>query len=100
MYTWLSEEELQSFSKVKDDEINEALQEVRGVMPQWFISEIKRTYRKKWYKKETISIYYTVYKRINDSSEVRYQSSAFDKPTILNLLYGLYMGYYAVKVCV
>lgn len=93
MYTWLSEQEFKEYSKVSDTEINEILQEVRLIMPEWYISERFYSERVSVFKKPLKKVTYSVYERIGKDEEVRYQSSAFDKPTILNLLYGLYMGY-------
>ena len=97
-YTWLNEQEFKDASKIRsDDDINEALQEVRSLMPEWYVTE------RIWHKRKfsfwkgfynTAGINYTVYRRTQpDDFEVRVQMSAVNKPTILNLLYGLYMGY-------
>lgn len=94
MYTWWSERDFKDASKVTTDkDIDEALQEVRSVMPEWYVTErIERT--KSFWRKEIINIRYSVYQRTQPfNEEVRYQLSAVDKQTVLNLLYGLYMGY-------
>jgi len=91
MYTWLSEIEFMLYSGVTDTDVNEALQEVRTVMPEWYIKE-NIAYKKRFLKRPIETTNYTVYQRIRNE-EVRYQSSAYDKRTVLNLLYGLYMGY-------
>lgn len=94
MYTWLSDQEFERYSTVTDTGINEALQEVRSVMPEWYIQEISYTDRSNWFKKPKTKYRYNVFHRSrpNDSS-VRYQISATIRYEVLNLLYGLYIGY-------
>lgn len=96
-YTWLSEQEFESYSKVIDKDINEALHEVRSVMPEWYISQRTET-TSSWLGKVHSTNHYTVYMRTGNgagepNNEVRVQMSAHSKETVLNLLYGLYMGY-------
>lgn len=94
MYTWLSDQEFDSYSTVTDTGINEALQEVRSVMPEWYIHERVYHTPKTWWQKAKTDYAYTVYHRSKpDYSEVRHQLSATTRDEILNLLYGLYMGY-------
>ena len=95
-YTWLSEYELERYSTVEfDSEINSALKEVRRVMPQWYIHE-RVELKKSFWGKITRTLRYTVYHRSKpDYEEVRHQISCHDKSTVLNLLYGLYMGYHS-----
>jgi len=94
MYTWLSDQEFDSYSTVTDTGINEALQEVRSVMPDWYIQENSYNVRPNWFKKPKTKYTYNVFCRTNsDSNEARYQMSATTRYEVLNLLYGLYMGY-------
>lgn len=96
-YTWLNESEFKRYSSVSDKEVNEALQEVREVMPEWYIDERKHEI-KRWFKKPITKTIYTVYQRTKEYDEgVRLQLSATSKETVLNLLYGLYMGYHSNK---
>ncbi len=94
-YTWLNDSEFIRYSTVSDKDVNEALQEVREVMPEWYIDE-RTDEIKRWFKKPITRTRYTVYTRCKpDYSEVRLQLSANTKETVLNLLYGLYMGYHS-----
>lgn len=97
-YTWWSEQDFKNAEQVKSDsEINEALKEVRSVMPQWYVTE-RFEHRSSFWGKEKVEIKYSVYQRtLPNNEEVRYQLSATCKETILNLLYGLYMGYRFAK---
>lgn len=98
-YTWLSDYEFEQYSSVTDKGINEALQEVRSVMPEWYICETFYRTRRNWgLGKEKTEYNYTVYHRtISNNSGVRTQLSATTRDEILNLLYGLYMGYHKAK---
>lgn len=95
LYGWCSDDEFERYSHVTDKEINEALQEVREVMPEWYIDERIFLVKSWWFGKEKQQFYYSVKKRLQpDQSDVRIQISATDKKSILNLLYGLLMGYH------
>lgn len=92
-YTWLSDQEFERYSQVEDQIVNEAFQEVRALMPNWFIEE-KQWVKKSFFGKSTAGYTYTVYQREKeDCSDVRIQMSASSPATVCNLLYGLYMGY-------
>lgn len=98
MYTWFSDQDFERCSSVLDTGVNEALQEVRLLMPEWYIEE--RTYHtpKTWWQKERTEYAYTLFHRTSfDSSEVRYQISVTNRGELLNMLYGLLMGYYKAK---
>jgi|SRR5215217_33083 len=96
-YTWFSDHEFDNFSSVADNGINEALQEVRSVMPEWYIQE-RVELKSRWFKKPLREYHYSVYHRSKpDYSEARLQISATTRGEILNLLYGLYMGYHKAK---
>lgn len=93
VYTWLSDQEFERYSQVEDQIVNEAFQEVRALMPNWFIYE-KQWIKKSFFGKSTAGYTYTVYQRQKeDYREVRIQMSASSPATVCNLLYGLYMGY-------
>lgn len=93
-YTWLNDREFEAYSHVADADIEEAIQEVRSVMPEWYIQEQLNTYKSFWYKTITTKTYTVYNKQKEDYNEVRIQLSASTKAQVLNLLYGLYMGYY------
>lgn len=99
LYGWLSQDEFESCSTVCDTGINEALQEVRSVMPEWYIEERVERKKSRWFGNTIKKEYaYTVYHRTTkDGNEVRHQLSANTRDEILNLLYGLYMGYHKAK---
>lgn len=97
-YTWLSDMEFKKYSKVSDKEVNEALQEVRSVMPEWYINERIEYTKSWWFGNDIPIITYTVYQRAQPTyEEVRHQLSCSKKQDVLNLLYGLYMGYHKAK---
>lgn len=94
-YTWLTDDEFKLFTRIESDEdIDEALVEVRSVMPNWFIDERTETRKSFWGKKTTTTRYTVYHRQKEDYSEVRIQMSAVNKAQVLNLLYGLYMGYH------
>lgn len=96
-YTFLSDSDFVFYTIVTDRDMMEALTEVRSVMPEWYIEE-RFEYHRNWYFKKTETVRYTVYHRQKeDYSEVRIQMSACTKYQVLNLLYGLYMGYHKAK---
>lgn len=96
-YTWLSDQEFERYSQVEDQIVNDAFQEVRALMPNWFIEE-KQWIKKSFFGKSTAGYTYTVYQREKeDYSEVRIQMSASSPATVCNLLYGLYMGYKSME---
>lgn len=97
LYAWLSDKEFERCSSVTDTGINEALQEVRVLMPEWYIQE-DISYKKSFWGNVKTTYHYTVFHRSRpDYTEVRYQISATTRGEILNLLYGLYMGYHKAK---
>lgn len=99
-YTWLNEQEFERFSSVEDKDINFVLKEVRSVLPEWYISSHTETIKSFWpWIKDREEVFYSVYQRQSSPAgellaEVRVQMSASRRPEVLNLLYGLYMGYH------
>jgi len=98
VYTWLNESEFKKFSSSTDKEIQEAFKEVNELMPdEWFLSE-RQEMTNRFLRKSIFKTHYTLYQRTEKGyEEVRIQMSANSKETILNLFYGLIMGFHKAK---
>ena len=96
MYTWLSGSEFESYSKVSNKELNDLFQEVRGFMPDVFISERVQVEKRIFCKKE-LKIVYSIY-NLTKKPEVRCLNlNLSSTPLVFNYLCGLLNGYHANK---
>jgi len=94
MYTWLSESEFESYSKLSNKELNEVFQEVRELMPDVFISE-RIEVEKRWFSEDKVTTYYNIY-TISKRPEVRCLNLNTSTPShVFNYLCGLLNGYNA-----
>jgi len=94
--TYLHDHEFDSFTRVKDAELNELFQEVRGSMPNtWFIQE-RTVIVKEWLRKPVSKTLYSIYK-ITHKPEVQELNFFVDgSPSSINTFVpkGIVMAYF------
>lgn len=96
MYTWLSTEEFERFSKVTDKELNDLLSDVRELMPEVYVSERIEVKKNIWGGRKEITTKYTIYTRCRpDLDEVHHMNlPSSNAGYVANYLYGLINGYH------
>lgn len=101
MYTYITDQDIERWSKATDKDINDILQQVRAVDDRWMIYEYT-IIKRRWFKKDTLLTLYSI--RVKQSShEARIINFAQDhewsinelvtKSYILTYLYGLLNGF-------
>lgn len=91
LYCYMFDQETEKYTQVEDKEINEVLQEVRKVWPEWFVQERTIEYKKRIWGPVISERIYTIYQSFG-GMEYREQISAYNKRDVLNFLYGLNLG--------
>lgn len=99
MYTYITDQDIERWSKVKDKDLNELLQEVRAIDSRYMIYE-HLVITKRWLKKEQHSMLYSL--RVRDGYQARVINFAQDrkwsinelvtKSYIMTYMYGLLTG--------
>lgn len=90
-YTYFTDQEAETYTKVEDGEINKVLQQIREVWPVWYISEREIEYKKRIWGATIKEKFYIVYQSFGHM-EYRMQWSCHGKKDVLNFLYGLNVG--------
>ena len=99
LYTYISDNEIKKWRKVKDEHINTLLQEALEIDKTLMISSHNFLFKKRWFKKNIYKNTYTVYheqigKKGQRFYEAREQMSASgEKRVVLAYLYGIINGF-------
>jgi len=94
--TYLHDYEFSDFQKVEDKELNELFQEVRELIPDTFFVQQHKVISKKWLKKPTTTVYYSLYKLLSkpEVQEINFFVDNSDSSINTVITKGMLMAYF------